>query len=697
MMARVNNRPIRPGLSLLLLAALAMAAASPAVGQTIDYGTLEQIFGQPVTASATGSPKLASHVPVTMEIITQDDIRRSGASSIPDILRQYAGLDVWRSTVAGVDVSVRGYNQYYSPGLLVLVNGRQVYLDHYALTAWSAIPVEMGEIRQIEVVKGPNTALFGFNAVQGVINIITYSPLHDDIDTAAVRVGTQELRQVSAVQTIHLSDRAGVRVSLGGTEASEFDSPFDNADLAAGNARYRIDPSRRSAAIDSLFQVTDNQQVGLELTRSVARQSEFSLSADLTRSDYETSSAKATWTAETGLGLMEASIYRNLLEVDYVGDFLNNYHIENAVTAARVQDLFRLGSDHSFRLAGEYRHNEINTFPDAGAEIGYDVYSASAMWDWTITDAVSLTNAVRFDHLQMGWEGAVDYPAIVTPPFTPDKYDRQINGINVNSGLVVRASAQDVVRMTYGRGLQLPALYELSYFKYGALPPAYAPLVGFFSTGNPALEPTVVNNYELAWDRRLPAWDAMVRLAAFYQTHDNLRSNATSDPVFRGNVADFLSGNVGGSDAWGGEAGITGTIGSSWRWGLNYTYEIVRDRLSVNKEALYAPILFEDGTPRHRVNGHLGYSDGPWEADLFAHFTTAYDTLRWPFGDPSADPPYDRVRVPAHLLLNGRVGYRLSDGITVALEGQGLEAAQHRETAAPPVERRLSLSLTGRF
>lgn len=147
-------------------AALSLAAAS-AQAQSIDYTTMEELFGEPVTTSATGKPQRISDVPITMEILTAEDIRRSGAVNLPEVLRQVNGVNVLQETTQGYDVSIRGYNQGASQRLLVLVNGRQVYLDHYGYTAWSTIPVQLSEIRQIEVVKGPNTALFGFNAVSG--------------------------------------------------------------------------------------------------------------------------------------------------------------------------------------------------------------------------------------------------------------------------------------------------------------------------------------------------------------------------------------------------------------------------------------------------------------------------------------------------------------------------------------------------
>src|SRR5512143_2717916 len=102
-----------------------VAIASSAHAQLIDYGALEQLFGEPVTTSVTGSPQRSSDVPATMEIITADDIRRSGATDIPGVLRHVAGVDVLQWGANQADVSVRGYNQVYSPQLLVLIDGRQ--------------------------------------------------------------------------------------------------------------------------------------------------------------------------------------------------------------------------------------------------------------------------------------------------------------------------------------------------------------------------------------------------------------------------------------------------------------------------------------------------------------------------------------------------------------------------------------------
>ena len=135
------------------------------------------------------------------------------------------GVDVMRWNSDNADVGIRGYDQAFSPRVLVLIDGRQVYADHYGYTPWAALPVELGAIRQIEVVKGPNAALFGFNAANGVINIITYNPLYDDVNTASVTGGTQGMGQASAVQTFKF-DGGGVRLSASGRIDDDFSTPI---------------------------------------------------------------------------------------------------------------------------------------------------------------------------------------------------------------------------------------------------------------------------------------------------------------------------------------------------------------------------------------------------------------------------------------------------------------------------------------
>ena len=229
------------GVMLLLLASTAI----PAAAQSIDHDAFEQMFGEPVTNSATGQPQRASEVPVEMDIVTAEDIRRSGADNIPDVLRFVAGLDVRRYGGQDAEVGIRGYNTALNPRVLVLLDGRQVYEDDYGATVWPMIPVAMSAIRQIEIIKGPSAALYGFNAVSGVINIVTYDPLTDKVNAAQAEGGSQSQAYGEAVATAQVPGRAGVRLSAEGFHSTEF--------LGSQGGNTREQPHTGTVAIDFFF------------------------------------------------------------------------------------------------------------------------------------------------------------------------------------------------------------------------------------------------------------------------------------------------------------------------------------------------------------------------------------------------------------------------------------------------------------
>lgn len=127
-----------------------------------------------VTASRYGQSPLDS--PSTVSILTAEDIRLSGAATLADVLRRVAGVDVMTLSASQPDVSIRGFNRELSNKVLVLVDGRSIYLDMLGTVLWETLPVALEEVERIEVVRGPGSAVYGANAVTGVINIITRAP-----------------------------------------------------------------------------------------------------------------------------------------------------------------------------------------------------------------------------------------------------------------------------------------------------------------------------------------------------------------------------------------------------------------------------------------------------------------------------------------------------------------------------------------
>ncbi|MDE1985147.1 MAG: TonB-dependent receptor [Alphaproteobacteria bacterium] len=638
----------------------------------MDYGSLEQLFGEAVTASATGSPQRATEVPANMIIVTADDIRRSGARDIPGILRHVAGVDVMQWANDNSDVSVRGYNQAYAARTLVLIDGRQVYADYYGFIPWSALPVELSAIRQIEIVKGPNSALFGFNAVGGVINIITYNPRYDDVNTVSVRSGTQGLAEISGVTTMPLGNLGALRLSGGLRSDDEFATSIPLA--MAGPPRTAN--GRMSIDADSVFELADNVEFGLEGSHTHARQNEVSPDYVWQDSDYETNSVKGQLTADTSIGLLKLTAYSNWISWRGTGNpALGVFSQHNQVTVVQAEDVFNLGADHTLRAAVEYRHNTADTTPMKGGTVSYDVISGSGMWNWHITPAVSLTNALRVDNLIWQRSGVIpaDYP------FTNQDWERSTTQISFNSGVLWVVGPADKLRLMASRGVELPNLVES-----GSL---LIDLPYLQVTGTPFLKPTAVTNYEFAWDHDLPTLDAHLQLSAFHQHTDNIVS------VGGGFIPTLTSlyaapANIGSSDANGLELIAGGLFDRDWRWSLSYRAEFVKDNFLPFAEGGMDYVDYEHTTPKHLIKGNIGWASGNWEVDAYLNYqsrvsglqTTGINTYLVPIG--------------TYASLDGRLAYRLTDWATVSVSGQNLLQSAQRQTSGPYIERQIFATLT---
>src|SRR5207237_9319769 len=118
-------------------------------------------------------PEKLSQAAAAVYVITQEDIRRSGATSIPEALRLAPGVQVDQVNASLWAVGVRGFASTLSRSLLVLIDGRSVYSPLFAGTYWDVQDTLLEDVERIEVIRGPGGTLWGANAVNGVINIIT--------------------------------------------------------------------------------------------------------------------------------------------------------------------------------------------------------------------------------------------------------------------------------------------------------------------------------------------------------------------------------------------------------------------------------------------------------------------------------------------------------------------------------------------
>jgi iron complex outermembrane receptor protein len=396
-----------------------------------------------------------------MEIVTADDIRRTGARTIPEALKGIAGVDVWQSGITDFNVGIRGDNSYLNPTVLVMVNGRQVYLDHFGYTSWGSIPVAMNEIRQIEVVKGPNTALFGFNAAAGVINIITFDPAFDKKDNVTVTGGSGADYRGSIMKTLSIGEHSGVRISTNGMAASDFNNNIQASDVRESQVWSR------AVNLDGHFEVTDKTMVTIDASHAINRTNEMIAFNSFNRQNYELNSFDLGIIQETeNWGTIDFSAYYNSLgnEIGFASG--SSFDVVNKVAVVKLQDLFKIGANHTLRIAGEYRNNTMETLQLGTADIAYDVYSASAMWDWMINDSMSWTNAARVDKLYLGASGTLS----ASSPLTLADYDRDLTVYSANSGLVYKMTANDTIGVSYGRGAQVPSLTTLGSLEISAAP-----------------------------------------------------------------------------------------------------------------------------------------------------------------------------------------------------------------------------------
>ena len=156
---------------LLILSSTNAISGKPGDNQFLEL-SIEELMNVKVTTVSRRAQKL-SEVASAIFVITQDDIRRSGATSIPDALRMAPGVQVDRVSAGQWAISIRGFNGVFANKLQVLMDGRSVYNPLFSGVLWEQQDTLIEDIERIEVIRGPAATVWGANAVNGVINIIT--------------------------------------------------------------------------------------------------------------------------------------------------------------------------------------------------------------------------------------------------------------------------------------------------------------------------------------------------------------------------------------------------------------------------------------------------------------------------------------------------------------------------------------------
>lgn len=190
--------------------------SSVTVAQTADVKRLkalsiEELMNIEVTSVSRGPMRL-SETASAIQVITTDDIKRSGAASIPEALRLATNLQVAQLNSSAWIISARGFNTIFANKLLVLIDGRTVYTPLFGGVLWELQSVLLEDVERIEVISGPGGTLWGANAVNGVINIITKNAKDTQGLYVTAAVGSFLERQVAARYGFQLNEKTHARV-----------------------------------------------------------------------------------------------------------------------------------------------------------------------------------------------------------------------------------------------------------------------------------------------------------------------------------------------------------------------------------------------------------------------------------------------------------------------------------------------------
>ena len=450
--APVDGPPVTPGATDPTPTPPAPSAEDPAVEPFFD-DVYQRVV---VTASRYGQDPMDS--PSTVSILTADDIRMSGATNIPDVLRQVVGVDVMSLSSATPEVTIRGFNREMSNKVLVLVDGRSVYFDLLAAPVWSTLPISLPDIERIEIIRGPGSAVYGANAMTGVINIITRTPGTGD-NVVTVEAGDPGYGQ-GAVALSGRTSQIAYRLSTGFHQTGRWskeaevgpDSPLvlvlDDNDTAARvlKADGRIDTTFGDQGFASLSaghaEGASEFYVFGALGDYAMKFRNSYVRGDLAWGPVHLRSFWSNLTAEAG-PWQQYGGGRDLL-VDAIGDV---FDVELETSGA-----FETGAvAHRYALGVGYRYKRVSWgyLEGGGAPIDENHYNAFVQDQATI-GPVNLVGSLRVDKHPL-----VDLSKTISP----------------RGAVVVRVAEQTTVRATGGTSFRAPSHME-SYLDLDQKTPA---------------------------------------------------------------------------------------------------------------------------------------------------------------------------------------------------------------------------------
>ncbi|HEX4050069.1 MAG TPA: TonB-dependent receptor [Steroidobacteraceae bacterium] len=583
--------------------------------------SIEQLINVQVT-SVSKTPETLSDAPAAIYVITRDDIRRSGAETLPDILRLAPNLQVAQITASSFAITARGFNGSAASKLLVLIDGRSVYTPYHSGVDWSVQDVLPGDIERIEVISGPGAALWGANAVNGVINIITRQS--SDTQGIAAEVGDGNLESRASLQyggkiENDVSYRAYVDsfhhaddVTATGTNAQ------DSWHQSQGGFRFDWTPPADRVTLQGDF------YGGVESSSEATHGDNL-----LARWSHELSNGSA-------LQIQTYYDYNAVSIAPIASDDLNTEDFD-------LQHSFAWGMHQSIVWGGGLRveTDDFPTTPSSTQPLYFSPQSRTLqIGNLFVQDGISLSSALK---LILGMKLEEDRPYTGLEPLP-------------SARLAWKVTDSELVWAAISRAIRAPSRIDRDLFE------AEGP-VEIIRGGD--FQPEELVAYEAGY-RAQPSSNTSISISTFYNVYNDLRSVELSPgnqlPVEFGNM---MAGETYGAEIWGQYA-----VRSWWR-------------LAAGANSLHENLHFEPGSSElgpyaSELGGIAIAGDDPsYQASIrsmmdLTHAWMLYLDLRriGALPDPAS---------PAYTELDARIAWTVSPAAEISLRGSNLLHPEHLE------------------
>lgn len=617
--------------------------------------SLQQLMNQDVT-SVSKEPEPYRTAPAALVVINSEDIRRSGASSLPEALRLADNLDVAQASSSQWDISARGFNGSVANKLLVLIDGRTVYTPLFSGVIWNNQDYLLDNIDRIEVVSGPGGTLWGANAVNGVINIIS----KDAKDTQGL--------YATAGGGTWLQDFVSAR--YGGTLASNVYYRVYGKYFDRGAEVYRDGSNAHDAWNRGLggFRIDMESSPDNHLTLDGAG---YAGNNDVVpggegspRADGASSGGHliGRWTHSFAEGSdMTLQLYydRTHLEAPFqgAGAIPPGTLVDDLDTADMdFQDRFGLGERQRvvWGLGYRFTHDVTREAPLVAflpPTLDQDLFSGFLQDEITLIDPVHLTVGTKLEHN--------DYTGFEYEP---------------SARLQWNMTDKQMLWGAISRAVRTPSRFDRDLYEPS---PGYGTLL----VGNNTFESETLIAYELGYRAQL-ARQISASLSTFYNDYDHLRSLNLSP----GGTLPVSYGNNLKGDTYGFE--LSGSYQPLHWWRLHAGYDLLKETIVVGPGGDLNNGLNETADPQQQVFLRSSMDLGravEWDADF-----RWIDTVRNNNGGTAGF-------VPSYAELNMRLAWHPTKNLELAVIGDNLVHNRHAEAGFPgPMQEQIERSVYGK-